>query len=346
MDYFAQELEVSPVRIGSLRRNPGAQDIKALLTLAMRLRRARPHIVHTHTAKAGTLGRLAALIVLPARDRILIHTFHGHSLTGYFNRRVARIYLVVERALARRTNRLIAVSDEVRDELVALGVAPHERFEVIPLGFDLRPFNVPPVERNRQREALRSEIGIGPDANVVTLVARLAPIKRVDRFLRMARLVAERSNAHFMIAGDGELGDALRASSDARALGDRLSWIGFRRDMPAVCFASDVVVLTSDNEGTPVSLIEAQAASTPVVSTDVGGVRSVVLDGHTGILAGTEDERALADAVLKILGNVALAQRLAASARVHAMDSFSVERLVNRLDRLYTTLLRDASHAQ
>jgi glycosyltransferase involved in cell wall biosynthesis len=148
-----------------------------------------------------------------------------------------------------------------------------------------------------------------------------------------------------MVAGDGELGDALGASSDARGLGDRLSWIGFRRDMPAVCFASDVVVLTSDNEGTPVSLIEAQAASTPVVSTDVGGVRSVVLDGHTGILADAGDDRALADAVLDILGDAALARRLATAARVHALESFSIECLVNRLDRLYATLLGDASHA-
>jgi glycosyltransferase involved in cell wall biosynthesis len=345
MDYLAQDLGVSPVRIDSLRRNPGAQDIKALLTLAVQLRRARPQVVHTHTAKAGTLGRLAALIALPARRRILIHTFHGHSLTGYFDPRVARIYLAIERALARRTNRLIAVSAEVRDELVDLRVAPYERFEVIPLGFDLQPFDVSTVERNRQRETLRREIGIAPDAKVVTLVARLAPIKRVDRFLRMARLVAERSDAHFMVAGDGELGDALRASSDARGLGDRLSWIGFRRDMPAVCFASDVVVLTSDNEGTPVSLIEAQAASTPVVSTDVGGVRSVVLDGHTGILADAGDDRALADAVLDILGDAALARRLATAARVHALESFSIECLVNRLDRLYATLLGDASHA-
>src|SRR4029077_6468384 len=101
-------------------------------------RRVRPHVVHTHTAKAGTLGRLAALIALPARNRILIHTFHGHSLTGYFNPRIARIYLAIEPALARRTSRLIAVSNEVRDELVGLGVAPYERFEVIPLGFDLQ----------------------------------------------------------------------------------------------------------------------------------------------------------------------------------------------------------------
>ena len=342
MDYLAQELKVSPVYIDSLRRNPGVHDLKALLTLAIELRRARPQLVHTHTAKAGTLGRLAALIALPGRHRILVHTFHGHSLTGYFNPNITRFYLAIERALARRTSKLIAVSEEVRDELVSLGIAPYTQFEVIPLGFDLRPFTVPSVDRSLQRNALRHEFGVSPDAKVVTLVARLVPIKRVDRFLRVARLIAERSDAHFMIAGDGELGDVLRASVDARALEGRLSWIGFRRDIPAVCFASDVVALTSDNEGTPVSLIEAQAAGVPVVSTDVGGVRSVVLDGRTGTVADAGDDQALANAILDILHDTSLAQRLSAAARAHAMSAFSIERLVQNVDRLYAALLRGA----
>jgi glycosyltransferase involved in cell wall biosynthesis len=345
MDYVAQELEVRPVRIDSLSRNPAASDLKALLALIAELRRARPQLVHTHTAKAGTLGRLAALIALPRHRRILVHTFHGHSLTGYFNPGIARIYLAIERALARRTTKLIVVSKEVRDELVSLGVAPHTRFEVVPLGFDLRPFTVPSVDRDRQRNALRCELEIPPDAKVVTLVARLVPIKRVDRFLRVARLVAEQSNAHFVIAGDGQLGDVLRTSAEARSLNDRLSWIGFRRDIPAVCFASDVVALTSDNEGTPVSLIEAQAAGVPVVSTDVGGVPSVVLDGHTGVLAEPGDDRALADAILDILRDTALAQRLATAGRAHALSAFSIERLVQDMDRLYTALLRGAPEA-
>jgi glycosyltransferase involved in cell wall biosynthesis len=321
MDYLAQELEVCPVRIDSLSRNPGVSDLKALLVLIVELRRTRPQLVHTHTAKAGTVGRLAALIALPSRHRILVHTFHGHSLTGYFNPNVARIYLAIERALARRTSKLIAVSEEVRDELVSLGVAPYAQFEVIPLGFDLRPFTVPSVDRDRQRNALRCELGVPAEAKVVTLVA------------------------HFMIVGDGELGDALRASEDARSLGDRLSWIGFRRDIPAVCFASDVVMLTSDSEGTPVSLIEAQAAGVPVVSTNVGGVRSVVLDGRTGIVVDVGDDQTLADAVLDILHDPTLAQRWGTAARAHALSAFSIERLVQNLDRLYAGLLQDAPEA-
>lgn len=340
MDYLADELCVKPVLIDSLRRNPGLHDLRALLALVLELRRTRPRIVHTHAAKAGTLGRLSALIALRRHQRVLVHTFHGQSLTGYFNPRVARLYTIIERVLARRTDGLIAVSEEVRDELASLGVASADRFEIVPLGFDLGPFAVEGPPRETKRLELRRELGIPEEAKVVTLVARLVPIKRVDRFLRMARLIAEHTAAHFVIAGDGELGVELRSCADARALGERLSWIGFRRDMPAVCFASDVVVLTSDNEGTPVSLIEAQVSGVPVVTTDVGGVRSVVHDGHTGLVRHPDDDRALAEAVVDLLTDDILAKRLAAAGRTHALSAFSIERLIEDLDRLYSDLLR------
>jgi glycosyltransferase involved in cell wall biosynthesis len=340
MDYLADQLGVRPVLIDSLRRDPGLHDLRALVALVRELRRARPKIVHTHAAKAGTLGRLSALIALRRKRRVLVHTFHGHSLTGYFSPRTARLYTLIERVLARYTDGLIAISEEVRDDLASLGVASADRFEIVPLGFDLGPFAAEGRTREIKRLELRRELGIPKEAKVVTLVARLVPIKRVDRFLRVARLIAEREAAHFVIAGDGELGAELRSSSDARALGERLSWIGFRRDMPAVCFASDVVVLTSDNEGTPVSLIEAQAAEVPVVATDVGGVRSVVNDGHTGIVRHPDDDSALAQAVVDILTDAALAKRLAVAGRAHALSAFSIERLVEDLDRLYSDLLR------
>jgi glycosyltransferase involved in cell wall biosynthesis len=340
MDYLADELFVQPVLIDSLRRDPGMHDLRALLALVLELRRTRPRIVHTHAAKAGTLGRVSALIALRRHQRVLVHTFHGHSLTGYFNPLVARVYTCVERILARRTDGLIAISEEVRDELASLGVAPADRFEIVPLGFDLEPFAVEGSPRETKRLELRRELGIPREAKVVTLVARLVPIKRVDRFLRMARLIAERTAAHFVIAGDGELGTDLPFCADARALGEHLSWIGFRRDMPAVYFASDVVVLTSDNEGTPVSLIEAQASGVPVVATDVGGVRSVVHDGHTGIVRHPDDDCALAQAVVDILTDDVFAKRLAAAGRAHALSAFSIERLVEDLDRLYSDLLQ------
>jgi glycosyltransferase involved in cell wall biosynthesis len=340
VDYLADELFVQPVLIRSLRRDPGLHDLPALLALVRELRRTRPQIIHTHAAKAGTLGRLSALIALRRHQRVLVHTFHGHSLTGYFNPRTARLYTIIERILARRTDALIAISEEVRDELASLGVAPADRFTIVPLGVDLGPFAVEGPKRDTMRRELRRELGIPDETKVVTLVARLVPIKRVDRFLRMARLITERTAAHFVIAGDGELGTELRACTDARALGERVSWIGFRRDMPAVCFASDVVALTSDNEGTPMSLIEAQASGVPVVATDVGGVRSVVHDGHTGIVRHPDDDSALAQAVVDILTDDVFAKRLAAAGRTHALSAFSIERLVEDLDRLYSDLLQ------
>jgi glycosyltransferase involved in cell wall biosynthesis len=275
-----------------------------------------------------------------ARHRpVLIHTFHGHSLTGYFAGPTARLFLEIERWLARRTDRLIAVSPEVRDDLVRMRVAAPERFVVIPLGFDLSAF-ADDSDRARRRAALRAQWGIAENEKVVTLVARLVPIKRVDRFLQVARQLAERSNTRLVVVGDGELHDELTGSTDARALGGRLVWAGFRRDMPDVCFASDIVILTSDNEGTPVSLIEAQAAAVPVVGTDVGGVRSAVRAGETGMLASADDVGGLADAVIRLLDDQALAARIGAAGRRHALSVYTLDRLVDDHDRLYQALLR------
>ena len=346
MDYLAAELGVQPTLVPTMTREPGAGDLRALWSLVQILRRDRPQIVHTHAAKAGTLGRLAALIAFPRKSKrpVLIHTFHGHSLTGYFSGRTSGFYRGVERVLAQRTDVLVAVSPEVRDDLVRLGVAGADRFVVVPLGFDLSGF-VQDSNRSARRAALRREWGVGDDEEVVTLVARLVPIKRVDRFLRVAHSLAERPGTRFVIVGDGELRDQLRASPEARALAERLVWAGFRRDVPDVYFASDVVVLTSDNEGTPVSLIEAQAAAVPVVGTDVGGVRSAVVSGDTGLVVSPDDESGLVDAIARILADGSFASALAGAGRQHVLRSFGVERLVEELDRLYRELLgRRGSH--
>jgi glycosyltransferase involved in cell wall biosynthesis len=341
MDHLAERLDVRPLRVPSLRRNPGWHDVRALAALVGIVARERPRIVHTHAAKAGTLGRVAAILAPGRSERVLVHTFHGHSLSGYFSSPTARVYLAIERFLARRTDRLIAVSEEVRDDLVALGVAPAERFEVIRLGFDLAPFTVGEPERSRRGAAVRAELGIPEDARLVTLIARLVPIKRVDRFLRVARRLADREDVRFLIVGDGELREELLAGGDARALGERVTWAGFRRDMPDVCFSSDVVVLTSDNEGTPVSLIEALAAATPVVSTNVGGVASVVRDGQTGLLADRDDDKGLADAIARLLDDAQTAEQLAAEGQRHALRTFDQQRLVDGLDGLYRRLLAE-----
>jgi glycosyltransferase involved in cell wall biosynthesis len=340
MDHLAVEQGVHPIRVAALRRDPGLHDLVALIGLMRIIRRERPQIVHTHAAKAGTLGRIAALLVPARRRPVLVHTFHGHSLSGYFGSRRQRAFLTIERALAKRTHRLIAVSAEVRDELVALGVARTERFEVIDLGFDLSPFQVTDQERRRRRAQLRAELGIPDDVYVITLIARLVPIKRVDRFLRLAGAFSDREDVRLVVVGDGDLRDRLRAGEESVQLGPQLVWTGFRHDIPAVCFASDVVVLTSDNEGTPVSLIEAQAAGTPVVSTRVGGVATVVRDGVTGFVVEKGDESAFVQAVSQILDDPPLAARLGRAGAQHA-QRFALDALVDRIDGLYRRLLSE-----
>jgi glycosyltransferase involved in cell wall biosynthesis len=270
---------------------------------------------------------------------VIVHTFHGHSLTGYFSAPKAAAYRWIERVLARRTAALIAVSEEVRDELVALGVASPERFEVIPLGFDLSRFSSLPETRATARLAVRAQLGIAPEAVVITLIARLVPIKRVDRFLTAATMLADHQEVHFLVVGDGELRESLQRSSAAETLGSRITWAGFRRDIPEVCFASDVVVLCSDNEGTPVSLIEAAAAGLPTISTRVGGAAKVVLDGVSGILVDRDSGRVLADAVKSLVADEAVRERMGSAARAHALATFSLDRLLNDLDALYQRLL-------
>ncbi len=332
MDHLADELGVRPLRIPRMGRELGLGDIPAFLRLVCELRRFGPDIVHTHGAKAGTLGRLAALVSGRGRPRVVVHTFHGHSLTGYFSPRRAALFTRIERFLAKATTRLIAVSEEVRDDLVRLGVAPVGRFEVIRLGLDLERFLVDEPTRADRGAAMRAALGIPPDARVVTLIARLVPIKRVDRFLAVAaQLAAELDDVWFLVVGDGELRERLHAQPQP----ERVVWAGFQRDVPAVCFASDVVVLTSDNEGTPVSLIEAQAAGVPVVSTRVGGAASVVAPGSGALVADADDVAGFAREVRALL------ERGTAdgNARAHVVQTFSLDRLVIDVDNLYRRLL-------
>jgi glycosyltransferase involved in cell wall biosynthesis len=345
MDDLAAELGVEPVLVPTLRRDPGPADLLALARLVWIMRAQRPHIVHTHAAKAGTLGRLAALIAFPNRRTrpVLVHTFHGHSLTGYFSQRTQAVYKTIERLLARRTDTLIAVSQEVQDELVELGVAEPDRFEVVPLGFDLAPFAADTNSRARARRSIRDELAIPASATVVTLIARLVPIKRVDRFLASAVSLLDLDDAYFLIVGDGELSGVLQNSPEARAIGQRLVWAGFRRDVPAICAASDVVVLTSDNEGTPVSLIEAGAAGVPAVSTRVGGAAKVIRDWETGVLVARDGHEKLASAVRRLAQDAVLRAAMGEAARAHVFETFSLDRLVADLDALYRGLLSTRS---
>jgi glycosyltransferase involved in cell wall biosynthesis len=234
------------------------------------------------------------------------------------------------------------VSEEVRADLVRLGVAPPERIVVLPLGFDFSRFDAPPEERRRRREAFRKELGIPLHAGLVTIVARLEPIKRIDRFLRVANGVKTSPESWFLVVGDGALREQLQESPEAAQLGDRLVWAGLREDMPDVYIGTDVLVVTSDNEGTNVSAIEAQAASLPVVSTRVGGMPSVVDDG-TGLLVDPEDEEGFARALERVLLDDGLKRKLGQGGAGRARSEFSLARLVENIDSLYRRLINEAS---
>ena len=340
---LAKAFGVQPVVVPSLRREVSASDIRAVWEVIGILRRERPAILHTHGAKAGGVGRLAAVLAGRSRPSVIVHTFHGHVLEGYFSPLRSTLFTWIERILARVSTRLIVVSDEVGRALVRLKVADADRIELVRLGFDLEPFVVSDEERRELRESLRSELSIPLDRRVVTFVGRIVPIKRLDRFLAVAQRLRQREDIHFLIVGDGDLRPELESSVAARALGDRVTWTGFRRDLPAIYCASDVVAITSDNEGTPVSLIEAQAAGVPVVTTDVGGARDVVEDGVTGRVLDAEDVSGMADSIAEILDDPALASRFAAAGRTHSLSRFTLARLVRDIDDLYTRLLAESS---
>jgi glycosyltransferase involved in cell wall biosynthesis len=341
MHHLTRALGVQPVVVPSLRRELHPRDVLAVRDVIRILRRDRPEVLHTHGAKAGAVGRLAALLAGRSRPAVIVHTFHGHVLEGYFSPLRSAVFTWIERILARFSTRLIVVSAEVGRALIRMKIAKPDRIEVVPLGFDLEPFVVSDEKRQKLREALRAELAIPPDRSVVTFVGRVVPIKRVDRLLAVAQRLRDREDVHLLIVGDGDLRPQLESSAAAQALRDRVTWAGFRHDLVAIYCASDVVALTSDNEGTPVSLIEAQAAGVPVVTTDVGGARDVVEDRVSGRVLAPRNVAGMADAITEILRDRDLATRYAAAGRTHSLSQFTFARLVRDIDDLYTRLLAD-----
>ena len=333
MEYAARELGIEPILLEELQREISLlDDVRAVVRLRRLIRELRPHVVHTHTAKAGAVGRVAALLAGSARPPVIVHTFHGHVLRGYFSPHVTTVFRWVERVLAQRTDALVAVSAEVRDELVDYGIAPQSRFRVVRLGLDLGTRTAaPPGTREEERRAL----GIAGDAYVVAWLGRMTEIKRVDVLLRAVALLAEHvPSAHAILAGGGPLELARELGID-----DVVHFVGMRPDVAAVLAAADVVALSSANEGTPVSLIEALAAGRPAVSADVGGVRDVVAHDETGLLVPPLDAGALADALTTLAKDPARRARLGERARADVRERYSVERLVDDVDRLYRELL-------
>lgn len=317
-------------------------DAKAFLALLALMRRVRPDIVHTHMAKAGLLGRMAALVYNRTSGRRhpakIVHTYHGHVLDGYFRPAVARAFVRLERWLARDTDVLVAISPRIRDELVQrFRIAPERAFQVVPLGFDLTALA---AITDADRAAARRRLDLPAGAHVVATVGRLTAIKRHDLLLdAVAEVTAVVPRLVLLIAGDGELRQALHARAQALGLNDRIRWLGWRRDLETIYGAADVFALTSDNEGTPVALIEAMAAGTSSVSTNVGGVADVVTDRSVGMLVPPDSPSELADALIDLIRSAELRREMGARARQAVIARYGLERLLSDIDGLYRSML-------
>jgi glycosyltransferase involved in cell wall biosynthesis len=310
-------------------------DIRALLGLVRLVRRFRPDVVHTHTAKAGFLGRLAALSIRPRP--VLVHTYHGHVLDGYYGPFTSLIYRLLERAMSRLSDCLIAPSRATVDELVQLEVAPRERFAVIPLGLDLKRF----AAASRDTPArLREELGVGDDELLCAFAGRIVKVKRLDVLLRaIADTRGLGIPVRLAVTGDGELRASMERLATDLELAGAVSFLGVRDDPERVIAAADIAVLTSDREGTPIALIEAAAASRPAIATDVGGVRDVVTP-QTGILVPAGDHVAFGRALSELAASASARSRMGDAARAHAFARFSAERLIDGHQRLYEELVR------
>jgi glycosyltransferase involved in cell wall biosynthesis len=307
-----------------------ATDVAAFRHLRRVVKNAGPVIVHTHMAKAGALGRLAALTVRP-RPRT-VHTFHGHVLDGYFSAPVQRAFIEAERQLARATDVLLAISPRVRDSLLDLGIGRAEQYRVASLGIDLTPY----VASHAHCGSFRSELGLPQDAPLVGMVGRLVPIKDGAT---MIEAIGRAPAVHLAIVGDGESRPELERLAEQRGIGGRVHFMGWRNDIAAMLGELDVVALSSRNEGTPVALIEALAAGVPVVATRVGGVADVVDDGVTGYLVSPGDPASLSRAIVRLLDEPSLGRRFGAEGRARMIARFSLARLVDEIGEIYDGLI-------
>ncbi len=338
MAYVAEELGVPVVTIPHLHREISpVRDLLATFRLARMMRAERPTILHTHTAKAGAVGRTAALLAGRARPPIIVHTFHGHVLRGYFGRFWTGVFRLLERSLARITDALVAVSPEVRDELVALGVAPAEKFRVIRLGIDLEARL---TEDGSARAETRRVMGVSDDRFLVGWIGRMTGVKRTDVVLKGFRALRDQGvDATLCMVGDGPDHDSVEELAHELGIVKHCLFPGYQEDVGMFFDAFDVFVLPSANEGTPVTAIEALSSGCPVVATRVGGVPDVVSDGEDGFLVAAGAVGELADRLAQLARDPELRARMGAAGRERMQTRYAVDRLIDDMDALYRDLL-------
>jgi glycosyltransferase involved in cell wall biosynthesis len=333
MEHVAAELGVPYLRVPALRRELAPRsDLEAIRAIRATILTRQADVLHTHTAKAGATGRIAALSAGRRRPGAVVHTFHGHVLSGYFDPRRERAFRLLERLLAHASDALIAVSAEVRDDLVRLKVAPRAKFAVIPYGFSF------PAAGNAaaERHAARAHLAIPDDAFVLGWAGRLTAIKRP---LDLIRVAAGIDGAVLVLVGDGEDREAAEATAAELGITDRVRFLGYRNDLASIYPAFDIFLLTSANEGAPVVLIEALAAGVPVVATAAGGTASVVDAGETGLLAPVGAVEQLRADVERLRSDSDLRAGMGELGARRMRERVSIERMVDDTDRLYREIL-------
>ncbi len=324
-DYIKEQApDLQAIQLDGLGRkvNPRA-DFLILFQLIKEIRTFKPDVIHTHTAKAGVIGRLASILSLHPSKRV--HTFHGHLLSGYFNPLITNLVIFIEKILALKTNILVSVGEKVRDELLAKKIGKFSKYRIFPPGLALKEL----VDRDSALKIL----GLESNFLYISFVGRVTQIKRPDRFLDVVEIIAKKStNVRFVVAGGGDLLDECMNSAKERSL--PVVFLGWRSDIENIFSASDIVVLTSDNEGTPISLIQAGLAGKPTVSTNVGSVKEIVLDGKTGFVSELSAE-SLAKSITSLINDEVVRKNFGAAASVHTHANYGVERLVQDHSQLY-----------
>jgi glycosyltransferase involved in cell wall biosynthesis len=358
MSYFARAAGVRPLVINQLSREIRLRDVVVIAKLLWRFLKLRPDIIHTHKAKAGAVGRVAAMIYKWATPSILrlrprqcrvVHTYHGHIFHGYYGRARTRLFIGIEQALARLcTDRVIVLSDQQSREISGrYRIGRPEQFRIIPLGLDL---DEDLEEVQGGASGLREELGIADDQTAIGIVGRLCEVKNHGMFLDTAvRILRDPSaRARFVIVGDGHLRKELEQQSMRLGISDAVRFTGFRKDAASLYAAMDIVALTSLNEGTPLTLAEAMRRQRPVAATEVGGVEDLMgerrssIDGFTvwdhGVTAPSGDVEAFARALRFLIEHPELRNQMGESGRAFVTMRMSKERLLSDIERLYNEL--------
>lgn len=345
--FLAKKMGIKPLLVPEMGRSiHPLKDYKAYHKITEIIKRFKPDIVHTHAAKPGAVGRLAAHHM---KVPVVVHTYHGHVFHSYFNKTKTQVFLNIERYLAKKSTALIAISPEQKMELVnQYRVADERKFHVVPLGFELERFM---EDQDEKRAAFRAEFGLADDEIAIGITGRLVPVKNHDLFLEALAFVLKNTTRKVkaFIVGDGTSAQNIQARAVALNIPYCMSgetcyerpliFTSWRSDMDVINAGLDIVCLTSFNEGTPVSLIEAQAANRPVLSTNVGGVKDVVKEGVTALLAGVQDKQTLFNHLLSLVNDDALRASMGQNSAGFVSERFGINRLAADFKNLYYSLL-------